>query len=179
MSGSARFAAALLLLGAAACQPAAKDDAATMGAMAAPAALSAEDEAAVRALDAEWARVAVAGDGNALAALYTADAVVMPPNEPTRRGDAAKQYWIDFANTFTAQAELATEVVEGRGDLAFTSGTWRMTLTPKTAGAKPMPAQEGKYLGVMKKQPDGSWKLAYDIWNVGAPAAPAAEAATK
>ena len=178
MSGSARFATALLLLGAAACQPAAKDEAATMGAMAAPAALTAEDEAAVRAMDAEWARAATAGDGNAIAALYTADAVIMPPNDATRRGDAAKQYWIDFANQFTTQAELATEVVEGRGDLAFTSGTWRMTSTPKTAGAKPMPAQEGKYLGVMKKQPDGSWKLAYDIWNVSAPA-PAAEPATR
>lgn len=178
MPGSARFAAALLLLGAA-CQPAARDEAASVGAMAAPAALSAEDEAAVRAMDAEWARAATAGDGNAIAALYTADAVVMPPNEATRRGDAAKQYWIDFANQFTAQAELATEVVEGRGDLAFTSGTWRMTLTPKTAGAKAMPSQEGKYLGVMKKQADGSWKLAYDIWNVGAPATPPAEAASK
>lgn len=178
MSGSARFAAALLLLGAAACQPAAKDEAA-MGAMAAPAALSAEDEAALRAMDADWARAATAGDGNALAAFYTADAVVMPPNEPTIRGEAAKQYWIDFTNQFTAQVELATEVADGRGDLGFTSGTWRMTLTPKTTGAKPMPTLEGRYLGVVKKQADGSWKLAYDIWNVGGPTTPPAEAATK
>jgi ketosteroid isomerase-like protein len=148
--------------------------------MAAPATLSAEDEAAVRAMDAEWARAVTAGDGNAIAALYAADAVVMPPNEPTVRGDAAKAYWVNFANTFTAQAELTPDVVDGRGDLAFSSGTWRMTLTPKApAGAKPLPPQEGKYLGVAKKQADGSWKLAYDIWNVSAPATEAAAPAAK
>jgi ketosteroid isomerase-like protein len=178
MSRSAPFAAALLLLGAA-CQPAAKDEAAA-GSMAAPAALSADDEAALRAMDAAWAQAATAGDGNALAAFYAADAVVMPPNEATVRGDAAKAYWVNFANTFTTQAELSTEVVDGRGDLAFTSGTWRMTLTPKApAGAKPLPPQEGKYLGVAKKQADGSWKLAYDIWNVSTPAAETAAPATK
>ena len=31
-----------------------------------------------------------------------------------------------------------------------------------------MPTQTGKYIGVMKKQPDGSWKLIYDIWNESA-----------
>ena len=38
-------------------------------------------------------------------------------------------------------------------------------LTPKKAGAKPMPTEQGKYLGVLKKQADGSWKLIYDTWN--------------
>jgi len=158
----------MLLLGAA-CQPAPMPESATMaGESAAPAGLSAEDEAAIRAGDAEWARAATAGDGNAIAALYTSDATLLPPGEPAFQGEAAKKYWVDFINAFSAPTELTPTAVEGRGDLAIVAGNYRITLTPKTAGAKPLPVEEGKYLEVLKKQADGSWKIAYDIWNQNA-----------
>ena len=154
----------------AACQPAAKPETSTQGAetAAAPAGLSAEDEAAIRALDAEWARASTAGDGNAVAALYAADATVLPPMEPPKRGEAAKKYWIDISNSFSGPTELTTTALEGRGDLAYAVGTYRATLTPKKAGAKPLPTEEGKYLEVLKKQADGSWKIVYDIWSSNA-----------
>jgi len=34
-----------------------------------------------------------------------------------------------------------------------------MSLTPKKAGAKPLPTEEGKYIEVLKRQDDGSWKI--------------------
>jgi uncharacterized protein (TIGR02246 family) len=155
----------------AACQPAPKSETSSQGAesAAAPAGLSAEDEAALRALDAEWARAATAGDGKAVAALYAADATLLPPMEPPKQGEAAKKYWVDFTDGFSGPAELTTTTVEGRGDLAYVVGTYRMTLTPKKAGAKAFPTEEGKYLEVVKKQADGSWKLVYDMWSPNAP----------
>jgi uncharacterized protein (TIGR02246 family) len=159
-----------LLISAIACQPAAKTETATMGAAseaAAPAGLSAADEAAVRAVDQSWAKAATAGDANAVGALYAGDATVMPPGMAAVKGDAGK-FWSDFFGSMNVQAELSTTAVEGRGDLAFASGTYRMTLTPKKPGAKPYPTEEGKYLEVLKKQADGSWKIAYDIWNASA-----------
>lgn len=162
--------AALVVLGAA-CQPAPKTDTGTMAAesAAAPAELSAEDEAAVRAVDAAWARAATAGDGNAIGALYASNATVLPPMEPAVEGEAAKKYWVGFTDAFSGPAELTTKTVEGRGDLAYATGTYRMTLTPKKAGAKPLPTEEGKYLEVLKKQADGSWKIVYDMWSPSAP----------
>ena len=59
--------------------------------------------------------------------------------------------------------------VEGSGDLATATGTYTMTLTPKKAGAKPLPTEDGKYLEVLKRQDDGSWRLVYDMWNFNAP----------
>jgi uncharacterized protein (TIGR02246 family) len=173
MSHSTRFGLAALLVWGAACQPAPKTETATIGgeSEAGPAGLSAPDEAAVRAVDTEWARAASAGDGNAIAALYATDATVLPPMEPIRQGEAAKKYWVDFTNSFSGPIELTTTVVEGRGDLAYGVGTYRMTLTPKKAGAKPLPTEEGKYIEVLKKQADGSWKIVYDIWNANSPAA--------
>lgn len=134
------------------------------------ASLSDEDNASVRAVDEEWARAAKAGDGQAIAALYTEDAVLLPPGEPIVKGEAAKKYWVDFGNGFSGPTELITMTVEGAGDVATAIGTYRMALTPKKAGAKPLPVDEGKYIEVLKRQSDGSWKIAYDIWNPNAPA---------
>jgi uncharacterized protein (TIGR02246 family) len=154
-----------------ACQPAPKTQTSTEGAEAAavPAGLSPEDEAAVRAVDAAWARAATAGDANALTALYASDATLLPPNEPVTKGEAVKKYNADMASAFSGPFELSTTAVEGRGDLAYAVGTYRATLTPKKAGAKPLPTEEGKYLEVLKKQPDGSWKIVYDMWSSNAP----------
>lgn len=163
---------ALLVLGTA-CQPAPKEEtpASATGTVAAPAGLSAEDEKAVRAVDAEFARAASAGDGNAIGALYASDVTLLPPLESiVQGGEAAKKYWTGFTNAFSGPAELTTTAVEGRGDLAYSVGTYRMTLTPKQPGAKPLPTDEGKYLEVLKKQSDGSWKIVYDMWSSNAPA---------
>ena len=156
----------------AACQSAPKSGTATNGgaeSAAVPAGLSAEDEAAVRAVDAEWTRAASAGDGNALTAVYASDATLLPPNEPVAKGEAMKKYNADMTSSFSGPIELTTTAVEGRGDLAYAVGTYRATLTPKKAGAKPLPTEEGKYIEVLKKQADGSWKIVYDIWNQNAP----------
>jgi len=163
---------ALLILGAA-CQPRPKTETAMVGggSEAAAASLSDEDKASIRALDEEWARAAQAGDGEAIAALYTADAVLLPPGEPMVKGEAAKKYWVDFAKQFSGPTELNTMTVEGSGNVASAIGTYKMTLTPKKAGAKPLPTDEGKYIEVLKRQEDGSWKIAYDIWNPNAPPA--------
>jgi uncharacterized protein (TIGR02246 family) len=173
MPHSTRFAVASVLLLSAACQPAPKPASETGmvgGESAAPAKLSSADEAGVRAIDGEWAKAATAGNGDAIAALYTSDATLLPPNEPIVKGDGIRKYFTEFTNGFSSKAELNTTAVEGSGDLAYAVGTYRMELTPKKPGAKPL-KDEGKYIEVMKRQDDGTWKIVYDIWNSSAPPA--------
>jgi uncharacterized protein (TIGR02246 family) len=157
-----------LLVWCVACQPAPKTETASMGSEseAAQVGLSAKDEAAIRAIDTAWSRAFSAGDGNALAALYAADATVLPPNEPIQQGEAVKKYMVGFTEGYSGTFEFTPTAVEGRGDLAYTVGRYRATLTEKKAGAKPFPTEEAKYITVLKKQPDGSWKMVYDIWNL-------------
>jgi uncharacterized protein (TIGR02246 family) len=156
-----------------ACQPRPKESgmASEESAPAAAAGLSDQDAASIRAVDEQWAKAAVAGDGEAIAALYTSDATLLPPGEPMIKGAAAKKYWIDFTNGYSGPTELKTMSVEGSGNLAYAVGTYRMALTPKKPGAKPLPVDEGKYLEVLQRQDDGSWRIVYDIWNPNAPAA--------
>jgi ketosteroid isomerase-like protein len=119
--------------------------------------------------DLEWARAVTAGDGAALTALYTSDATLLPPNEPVYKGEAVGKYNDDMTSSFSGPTELTTTVVGGQGDVAYAVGVYRATLTPKKAGAKPLPTEEGKYLEVLKKQADGSWKIVYDMWSPNAP----------
>jgi uncharacterized protein (TIGR02246 family) len=171
MSHSNRLGLVTLLIGAVACQPAPKTETASMrGESDPPTGLSAKDEAAIRAIDTAWSRAFSAGDGEALAALYTADATVLPPNEPIQQGEAVKKYLVGFTDGYSGTFEFTPTVVEGRDDLAYTVGTYRATLTEKKAGAKPLPTEEAKYITVVKKQADGSWKMVYDIWNLNTPA---------
>jgi uncharacterized protein (TIGR02246 family) len=173
MRHSTRLGLAALLVVCAACQPRSKTETAMASGSseAAAAGLSDEDKASVRAVDADWARAAKAGDGAAIAALYTSDAVLLPPGEPMVKGESAKKYWVDFANGFSGPTELNTMAVEGSGGVASAIGTYKMSLTPRKAGAKPLPTEEGKYLEMLKRQDDGSWKIVYDMWSPNAPPA--------
>ena len=124
--------------------------------------LPAEDVAAIRRLTDEWKRFMVAADFESLAKCYTEDAVVMPPGHPTVRGRDAIQKWIaGFPRATRFDNEI--EQIDGRGDLAYVRGRYSMTLQPQGA---PTPVEDaGKYVEIRKRQPDGSWPVANDIFN--------------
>ncbi|HKU60682.1 MAG TPA: DUF4440 domain-containing protein [Gemmatimonadales bacterium] len=168
---------ALVLLAAAACRSGPKAETESMGAgtspaaaaAAAPAHLSAADEAAIREADQGFAKAASAGDAAALTAFYASDAVLMPPGSPAIKGsEEIGKFWSGMTSSVSGPFELKTTAVDGRGDLAFSTGEYTATLTPNKKGAKPLPVEHGKYLGIMQKQADGSWKLIYDTWNQNA-----------
>jgi uncharacterized protein (TIGR02246 family) len=168
MLASIRLALVVFLV-AAACRPKTETAAVGVEEGAQPADASAEDVKAIHAVDDEWGRAASAGDGNAVAALYAADATLLPPGEALVQGEAAKKYWTDYFTSYAGPTKLETSDVKLHGNLAVAVGTYRMTMTEKKAGAKPLPTEEGKYVEVLMKQADGSWKMIYDIWNLNAP----------
>jgi uncharacterized protein (TIGR02246 family) len=105
-------------------------------------------------------------DWAALAALYTEDAVWMPPNQPIIRGRAAIQAWNEASPTYT-EFNLTVEEIDGRGDLAYVLGTYSSTIALEGA---PEPIQDtGKYIEIRRKQEDGSWLIAVDIFNSDLP----------
>jgi uncharacterized protein (TIGR02246 family) len=131
----------------------------------APAALSDTDLAAIRAADSTFMAAANAGNVDAVVAVYANDAVLLPPNVPAQRGrDAIRTFWGGLLKTHTLKFELGSDMVEGRGDLAYNVGHYRFTAVPKDK-ANPGMADEGKFVEILKKQPDGSWKYAVDMYN--------------
>ncbi len=128
--------------------------------------LSEEDVAAIKASTDIFVEALLAGDWAAFAALYTEDAVVMPPNVPVVEGRVAIQAFLEPLSRFT-QLELTIVQIDGRGDLAFVRGTNSMTLIVE--GTSEPIHFTGKYVEIWRKQPDGKWLIAVDIWNSDLP----------
>jgi uncharacterized protein (TIGR02246 family) len=130
-----------------------------------PAALSARDSAGIVAADSAFQAAMKAGNAAQAAAVYATDASLLPPNLPLRRGRTAIQaFWGGLLEAYTVQFESGSDVIEGRGDVAYNMGHYRFTALPKEKNS-PGIADEGKFVEILKKQPDGSWKYIVDIYN--------------
>ena len=105
-----------------------------------------------------------------VAALYLADARLMPPNAPTIEGrEAVRKFWGGLVDALTSSSSaLVSDEVEGTGDLAYARGHYTLDGTPKAKGGAPM-HDEGKFLEVLRRQPDGSWRYAVDMYSSDLP----------
>lgn len=122
----------------------------------------AADEAAIRALDAEWVK-AIASKNCAQVTSYYADTAEMyAPNAPAASGKDAVQKLCagmlglpGFALTFVpSKVEVARS-----GDLAYETGEYEMTLNDKKGKPQTVKA---KYVVVWGKQSNGNWKALVD-----------------
>lgn len=66
--------------------------------------------------------------------------------------------WEGLLRDFTIDSSVSVEEIEVSGDWAFERGAYRMKLTPIGGGA-PI-EDEGKYLDIVRRQGDGTWKYA-------------------
>jgi ketosteroid isomerase-like protein len=148
----------------------------TMGLAAATICLAGDPklEQAIRDLDEQWSKAAGAKDVDKTVSYYSEDAVVMPPNAASATTkEAIRKIWKDLLTDANISWKTKKVEVAQSGDLAFSSGTYEVTLNDPTG----TPVNDrGKYLEVWEKQPDGSWKCVADIWNsdlrASVPAAP-------
>lgn len=108
------------------------------------------------------------GDIEGFMAIFTDDAVIMPPNlAPICGKDNIRRFNRQFFEELTTQITIKSEEVVVCGEWAFDRGTFEVTFTPKSGGE---PVQDsGKYIYILKQQPDGTWKMARDIWNSNNP----------
>ncbi len=107
------------------------------------------DEKAVRDADAEWSKVAGAKDLDKTVSFYADDAMVLPPNQPM----------------VTSKSGIR-DLWKGFGDMGCLIGTYALTMKDGTKDT-------GKYCEVWKKQADGKWKVATDMFSSDLPATPA------
>lgn len=121
------------------------------------------DELAIRTLYTRNVAALSAGDIAALTALYTDDAIQLPPNAPPLVGWAAISS--SLKNELAGvRAEANVEVLETTtaGSWAFARGTYRTVVVPRNGG--PQTDSTGNWLDILKRQEDGSWKIARSTW---------------
>jgi len=128
-----------------------------------------EASAGIEATNAQFMEAFSQGDAAGVAACYTEDAQLMPPNSEIVSGRAALQEGFQELIDGGYELQLETTEVEGHGDTAHEIGTYTMAVDGETV-------DEGKYI-VIWKNVDGQWKLHRDIFNSNnPPPAPAPEA---
>ena len=107
------------------------------------------------------------GDAAALGAFFAEDVRFMPPNMPMVNGRQAFQE-VFQAGRDQGMRDISFELVqiEFSGDLAYEVGAYRLNMQPEGG---PAIADVGKYVVVFKRQGDGSWMIAADIFNSDSP----------
>jgi ketosteroid isomerase-like protein len=108
-------------------------------------------------------------------ASFTDDARVLAPDIPMAEGREASR--AVFAKLralpgYSLKYSPAIADVGGAADLGYTIGTYHMKL-PGSDGR--LAEINGKYLTIWKRQPDGKWKVAVDMFNADGPPVPATE----
>ena len=100
-----------------------------------------------------------AKDSAGVAALYTPDAVLLPPGSPEITGTSAiQQFWQGAMDMGVAAAKLTTVAAEELGDKTIEQGQFVLS------AADGSPLDHGKYV-VIWKQHEGHWHLYQDIFN--------------
>ena len=146
----------LLALTSTACQPPAQE--------AGP--LSEDDVAAIEGIIQQYVQAMLAKDLDAWTGLWTENAVIMPPNSPAREGrEAIIRNW--SAGPTPTEFVLDVLDIDGTGDVAYVRGTCSIIITVE--GVPEPVRDDGKYLCILKKQPDATWLFAVDTWNSDLP----------
>jgi uncharacterized protein (TIGR02246 family) len=135
---------------------------------------AAQDLAAIEQLHHKDVAAAKAGDTATLATLWTDDAVALPPGEQPVVGIDAIREWLKKGQAGTGRFEITEykidfEEVHVLGKEAVEWGRTRISMRPK--GASGGMSVSGNILRVLRRQPDGTWKVARAIWNMNPPTA--------
>jgi uncharacterized protein (TIGR02246 family) len=102
-------------------------------------------------------------DAAAVAAHYTEDAAVFPPDSARIDGRANIQnFWKGAIDAGLSDLTLKAVEVEDQGDWAYEIGELSYS-APGTGDART--TASGKYIVIWKKDADGTWRLYRDIWN--------------
>ncbi|SHN30358.1 conserved hypothetical protein [Cyclobacterium lianum] len=123
-----------------------------------------EDIKAIENMSKARAEAFNAGDASAIAVHFTDGAFLMAPGTGKKIGPkAVEAYYQQIFDTYHTALESGYEEVKVDGDLAFGRGFAKVTLIDKASGDTIRGSS--KYLNILERQPDGSWKTTHDIWN--------------
>lgn len=127
------------------------------------------DIKAIHELYNQWCVSVNAGDLDQFMSLWADDAILMNPDTPAIFGkDQIRASYQPLLEQFNIAVDIYGETeVQVSGDLAFSRGTGTLTLTAKEKG--PTTFTDAKWLDILKKQADGSWKVYCDCVTNNAP----------
>ncbi len=128
------------------------------------------DIAAIEEVLNQYAVSANAGDFELWLSLHADDVVKMPPDAPAIFGiEELRANFKPAFDNFDTSCVIYPEEAHVDGDLGYARGTYSISITPKAGGETISLMPDGKYLTILKRQADGSWKISHDCYNSNVP----------
>ena len=119
------------------------------------------DVQAIKDANAEWDKAWSAGD---------ADAVAMAPSQPAQAGrDALRISSRKYFDLYSEENRSVVDDIRVSGDLAVARGTQETITTAKAGGTSF--EDKSKWISAYQRQPDGSWKILWEMYNSDLPVA--------
>ncbi len=123
------------------------------------------DVSAIKTLTESWDNAFNSGNADALVSLYTDDALRIPPNMiPVTGSDAIRDYFnTEFEQYSYYEIDDPVDEVIVLGNKAFVRGKFLLKYTLRLSDEQEK--DEGNWIILLDRQPDGSWKFYYEIFN--------------
>jgi len=136
---------------------------------AAASSLSQADIAKIKDVHKKYEEVWLKGDADGVRALFTEDCVLLPPHadKPRLGQQGLNEYWFppNAPSTKITKLVVVPESIGGDGQIAYVWGTDEVAWTTEQNGKTTSAAHKGIFLNVLKKQPNGDWKLSHHMWD--------------
>jgi ketosteroid isomerase-like protein len=121
--------------------------------------------AAMEAANKEWSAAYNSMNGKAFPALYTKDAVLMPPGvQPINGSEAIGQFWTDLikaGNRRNFAIEIAS--IQRDGKYVYQTGRWTLDVVKENGEVTKV---GGNTVRIFEEQPDGKWLAKVHIYNL-------------
>jgi len=105
----------------------------------------------------------MAGDIEALVAVYAEDGIAAPDGSEFIRGhDALFELWSLPEGRVVTHHQATPVELKVHGDFAYDWGYYEGAVTQDGEARPPF---RGKYLVVWQRDPDGVWRIVHDMWN--------------
>ena len=114
--------------------------------------------------DRAWGQAASSGKNiDSVIAVWTEDAVVVSPGQPTYSGKAAIRQMVSTSMStpgFHISWTPQKAAISKSGDMGYTTGTNEVTVPDPTGK---LTTNKGRYLSVWRKDADGKWRCVQDF----------------
>lgn len=125
-----------------------------------------DDEEAISNVFNEYSAALNAGDIDRWMEIWDAEGIQMPPDDPAFFGtDDIRERNKKFVDTYEWSMTIDTKEIRVCGGFAYCRGFYTASIVPRETGVGEPEFIDGKFLTVLKRQEDGSWKFFRDCFN--------------
>src|SRR5215475_8834318 len=131
--------------------------------------LTADDVQKIKQIHERYRQAWLAGDPDAVRAVFVDHPVLLPHHGDAPRvgRDQLDAFWFPpgAPSTKVVALDLTYEEIGGSGNTAYVWGTDSVSWVAQQDGRNTIVSNKGTYLNVLRRLPNGEWKISHHMWD--------------